>query len=137
MKSETTWQSDFEGERRPWGYLVVAALCFLTAGLIAGCTSTVAPKTVTSSQPSWDAGEQNSGVLAVTDSHSLLITPHARDRYNGLISTYGGKYSPALNLDDGILGTGSNTFLLDAGHAAKFIEMNRWRKQGAPPWVSK
>ncbi len=115
--------------------LALGLVLNLALGLL-GCTGTVAPKIASSSQPSWDGGMQNSGILGETDSHSLVISSHARDRYNGLISTYGGKYSPALKTDDGIEATGTNTFLLEAGHAAKFIEMNRWRKQGAPPWVT-
>jgi hypothetical protein len=102
---------------------------------LAGCTSTVAPKIVTSERPSWDGGQENSGVLGFTADNSEVITAHARDRYNGLVAVYGTNFSPALVFDSGLKPTGTNTFILDAQHSSAFSKMNRARKQGAPVWV--
>lgn len=114
---------------------LLLALCLaLTA-----CTNTVVPKTVIPSQPSMDQsykpgakeGEQeaNSGFIGYTKGGNGLITPHARDRYNGLVEKYGNRFLPPLTKDAGVKPSG-DVFEIDAQHLAKFITMNRWRKEG-------
>ena len=99
--------------------------------VLAGCT-TVRPKIVEDAMASWDGGEQNSGVIALTSQHGAIITQHARDRYNSLINVYGDRFNPSLSKDAGIttLFTDPPTFQIDAEHLVKFMQMNRWRKSG-------
>lgn len=102
----------------------------LLLALTTGCANTVTPKTVQSSQASWDGDAQNSGIIALTADHHGIVTPHFRDRYNVMVGTYGPRFQPPLKPDAGITATTTNTFLIDAEHMADFLRMNRWRKQG-------
>jgi len=79
-------------------------------------------------QPSFDGGVQNSGFIGFTVDGSGIITPHARDRYNGLVQIYGTNFVPVLRVDAGITATPSNAFVIDAQHLVDFATMNRWRK---------
>jgi hypothetical protein len=101
------------------------------AALLLGCTSTVIPRQVSDSQASFDGNAQNSGFLGFDTDGNGILTAHARDRYNGLVSIYGGRFSPPLTMDAGIrAAAGTNTFTIDAEHLVKFATMNRWRKEG-------
>lgn len=97
-----------------------------------GCT--IAPKLASNSQASFDQGVQDSGILSENPDHSLVVTPHLRDRYNALIADYGRLFKPPVGTDQGITPTGTNTFVMNAQAFEDFAAMNRWRKQGAPPW---
>jgi hypothetical protein len=99
--------------------------------LASSCARTVAPKVVVGTQASWDGGEQNSGIMAETEEHAGVVTPHFRDRYNALVEVYGGKFQPPLSRDAGVQATGTNTFLIDAQHFEYFFIMNRWRRSAA------
>jgi hypothetical protein len=107
---------------------VLAATLSLTA-VLAGCAGTVAPKVVASSQASWDGTNQNSGSIDWAPGKRLIITAHARDRYNALIASYGSRFKPALVLDQDIEPTGTNTFLLAPAGIEHFSAMVRWDKQ--------
>lgn len=114
------------------------------AAILTGCAGTVTPKTVQSSQASWDAGQQTSGILngeTVNGKKGFHVTVHFRDRYNALIDTYGSKFQPPLTHDAGITHdeVGPNNvdgkdwpsdYHIDAEHMADFLKMNRWKKQG-------
>lgn len=108
------------------GYVLCIGLC--------ACTSTVAPGTAKSSQASFDQGQQNSGVIAELPDRSLVVTTHLRDRYNALVIIYGAAFQPALVADQGLQSTATNTFVMSSEAFEHFASMNRWRKQGAPPW---
>lgn len=111
------------------GAAVLAVAAFMT---LAGCAGTVRPGTAHAKTASWDGNEQNSGFLGFDPlTGNGVMTPHARERYNGLIASYGGRFTPALHQDAGLWPTGTNTFLIDAEHLADFARMNRWRR-GAP-----
>lgn len=108
---------------------VPTATLSLTA-VLAGCAGTVAPKVVASSQASWDGTNQNSGSIGWAPGKRLIITPHARDRYNALISSYGSRFKPALVPDQDIEPSGTgNTFLLAPAGIEHFSAMVQWDKQ--------
>lgn len=115
---------------------LILALAVPTATLslmavLAGCAGTVAPKVVSSSQASWDGTNQNSGSVDWAPGKRLIITAHARDRYNALIGTYGNRFKPALKPDQDVEPSGTgNTFLLAPGGIEHFAAMLRWDKQG-------
>jgi hypothetical protein len=114
--------------------IVTIALIGCSLALI-GCTSTVAPKLAESAQASFDQGSQNSGILSENEDHSLVVTPHFRDRFNGLVDLYGAAFHPPLVHDAGLAPTGTNnTFVITAETFEHFAAMNRWRKQGTPAW---
>lgn len=103
------------------------------AACIAACT--VTPKVVTNGQASFDGNEQNSGIIGLDATDCAIVTQHYRDRYNGLVQQFGLKFSPVLIPDEGFVPTGTNTFLVDRQHRFYFNTMNRWRKEGKPPWA--
>lgn len=101
----------------------------MTLGLLSGCSSTVKPVKIAPAVASMDGNQQNSGFIAFNKDGSGVITPHARDRYNGLVEKYGNRFLPPLGKDSGVKPVG-DVFEIDAEHLAKFMTMNRWRKEG-------
>jgi hypothetical protein len=83
------------------------------------------------SGPSWDGNVRNSGFTNWHTNDTGIIygvlTPHARDRYNGLIEQYGDRFTPPLKRDYGIINNQTNFFITSEG-LYNFIKMNRWRK---------
>lgn len=109
-----------------WFALGVAIVLFAS-----GCAPTVRPLAPQAKTASFDGGQNNSGLIAIDLAHNGILTPHARDRYNGLVSRYGERFSPVVHQDEGISPTLTNTFLLDAQHLAYFAAMQRWKRQDA------
>lgn len=115
---------------------IFAALIIIISifGLISsgcGCTTTVIPKTVESSIPSWDGTNQNSGFIGF-EGNSGKITLLARDRYNALIAIYGKRFVPPLTPDYGTQSHIDGNFIITAEALSKFIQMNRWHKSSSP-----
>jgi hypothetical protein len=106
-------------------------ISFCLVALAVGCT-TVTPRQVESPTASWDGTNQNSGFIGWTADGSGIITPHARDRYNGLIDIYGKRFIPPLVFDYGIQPTAANTFTITPEALSDFATMNRWRKKIEP-----
>lgn len=100
----------------------------LASSLITACT--VTPEKLTDSQPSFDGNVQNSGLIGFTADGFAILTPHAHDRYNALVKTYGKKFIPALRSDVGCVAYTNGTWLIDKEHLVHFETMNRWRKSG-------
>ena len=103
----------------------------LAAGLaLAGCGTQI-PPLVESNTASFDGKVQDSGVISLLPG-GQLVTPHWRDRYNGMIATYGKRFTPPLRTDDGIVpaspGNVATQYFIDNEHAVKFDQMNQWRK---------
>ena len=117
--------------KKPANKCTVILLCATV--LLSGCT--VVPKVTKSSQASWDQGGQNSGIITMTADHTLVVTPHLRERYDALIALFGNQFHPALTPDYGVTPTATNTFLMTPDAFEHFAAMNRWHKQAAPPWV--
>lgn len=94
-----------------------------------GCTTTVIPRTPVSSQASWDGTNHNSGFLGF-EGVTGIITPHARDRYNGLIEIYGKKFVPPITYDYGVTAytNGCGNYIISPQALTYFIQMNRWRR---------
>lgn len=107
-------------------------LC-LQLSLFQGCTTTITPDPVVSSQPSFDNGEQNSGFLKFNEDGSGVITPHARDRYNALINIYGTSFLIPITKDAGLIRQEDGTYIIIAESLVKFATMNRWYKSGRVP----
>ena len=127
---------ELEEELPFWLRMSIAIALWLA--LVAGCCwlcgcNTVAPVVAKSSQASFDAGVQDSGLIAFTADGRAIITPHARDRYEALTKIYGQKFTPALTCCVGIEATSTNTFLIDAEHLADFAAMVRWNRQKQTP----
>ncbi|MCE0499448.1 MAG: hypothetical protein LV481_16020 [Methylacidiphilales bacterium] len=105
--------------------LLMIALC--------GCGATI-PPLVESSTASFDGKVQDSGVISLVPG-GQLVTPHWRDRYNGMIAVYGKRFTPPVQTDDGILPAGpgnmATQYFIDNEHAVKFDQMNEWRKADA------
>lgn len=109
------------------GFFILAVWCLVLC--LSGCTATtveVQPK-----KASWDAGQQNSGLIdtltnAQGQATACIVTPHWRERYNGLITLYGSRFVAPLHPDDGLTPTPSNAFIVDAQHYADFCRMNLW-----------
>lgn len=110
---------------------VVGIFCLVAICLLAGCT--VIPKPFEAPTASFDGGEQNSGFLGSLPDHDGVITPHARDRYNELVKTFGTRFQPPLTLDAGVSAYTNGTFRIDPEHLVKFATMNRWRRERPPP----
>jgi hypothetical protein len=109
--------------------LLLVILAALVIVSLTSCT-TVTPHTVNSSAYSWDGTNQNSGVIGFVGSQ-VEVTPHWRDRYNGLVAIYGKKFVPPLTFDYGITPTATNTYLVTPEAFKDFVDMNRWRKVDA------
>lgn len=100
--------------------------------LTGGCFSTVVAPHVDPISPSFDDNQRNSGFIGWYTNVSIygIITPHARDRYNALIKTYGKKFVPPLKQDYGIQPFTTNSFLINNEGLSDFLQMNQWRKDG-------
>lgn len=105
----------------------------LAVVLLAGCVNTITPTHVQSSAYSWDGTNQNSGVLAMSN-HCAIVTSHAVDRYNALMTLYGKAWAPPVKPWDGVTATPTNgVYILDAQHTFYFSTANRWKKEGKDP----
>lgn len=100
---------------------------FAISVLISGCTTTVTPRVSTASQASWDGTNQNSGFLQF-EGVTGVITPHARDRYNGLIEIYGKKFVPPIMHDYGVWPYIGGNYIISPQALTYFAQMNRWRR---------
>jgi len=111
----------------------LAVFIALTISLVvtSGCTSTVTPRTVLSSQASWDGTNQNSGFIGFEGSAGI-ITPHARDRYNALLEIYGKKFNPPVTFDYGVWPYAGGNYIISPQALTYFTQMNRWRKSTTP-----
>lgn len=99
------------------------------AVLLVACANTVVPKPTRDNMASYDGTNQNSGFVGYLPNGAGEITPHARDRYNGLIAVYSKRFLPPLTPDAGLKTHGEN-WEIDPEHLVKFMQMNRWRKTG-------
>jgi len=115
---------------------LLTLLAFALLILLTSC-GTVIPKPVQANVASYDGGAQNSGLICMTTNSTgevtgAVITPHARDRYNALVTLYSTNFFPRLEIDAGITPAPPN-FRIDAEHLVDFMRMNRWHKAAAPP----
>lgn len=99
----------------------------LTSGCLTVTPDPVKPPT----HISWDAGEANGGVIALTQK-GAEITPRALERYEALIDIYGKHFVPSLKTGHGVTKTKVGIFL-DNDALEKFIVMNQWRRMGKTP----
>jgi hypothetical protein len=107
--------------------LSIAVLC-------GGCGSIVNPDVADHIEkkeetPSFDQGGRNSGIISEYEG-GFIVTPHFRDRYNGMIKTYGDKFTPSLKKDKGISPRRDGNYFIDQQHMVYFLDMNAWRKAG-------
>lgn len=103
------------------------ALAATAAGLAVGCT-TVVPDKTEAKQPSFDAGGQNSGFLGFDATGNGIITEHARQRYDGLITRYGSRFIPQIDKDNGLTSTNAN-WRITPQALVNFETMNTWLKE--------
>lgn len=123
-------------DRRRFGryailFLAVAMAC-LWMSITAGCNSTVTPDSVSARHASFDGQAQNSGILKLVPG-GAVITPRARDRYNGLVVVYGGEFTPALRPDHGVTERIDGDYDITTEGLQKFIVMNQWKRMGRSP----
>src|SRR4051812_41364630 len=88
-------------------------LSSLLLSLAIGCAPTYAPKAPMSAAASWDGAAQNSGFVAFDAAGNGILTPHAKDRYVGLVTIYGNRFNPPLEGNAGLTLTATNTFIID------------------------
>lgn len=118
--------------------LIVVILCVL--GILSAC-STVTPDVINAKAASFDKGNQTSGVLGELPDHSgFIITPHKKNEYNFLITTYsprlkafyGQLFAPPIKQDEGIKVDGKN-YAIDNEHMSDFVIMvMEWRRDREP-----
>ncbi len=106
---------------RCWYFVIL--LVFVTS-----CANTIFPHKTVSKEISWDNNEQNGGFIGFDNEGYGIITTHARDRYNNLITIYSTNFIPPLKINDGISLTPTNNFKIDSQHLSYFSRMNRWYK---------
>lgn len=116
-------------DARKLAFLLVLSVIAILAAALCGCTI-VTPHTVNSSAYSFDGTNQNSGVIGFVGEQAE-VTPHWRDRYNGMIAVYSKRFLPPLVPDYGLTPTATNTFLVTPEAYRDFVKMNRWRKVDA------
>lgn len=112
------------------------SILLLTLSLTA-CYTTITPQKIADSSASFDGNERNSGLIALSRSGGAIVTPRARERYNGLIALYGRHFTPPLTEDYGVTvgfaaGAPKN-YTLTKEALVKFATMNRWKKEGKKP----
>jgi hypothetical protein len=108
-------------------FLLAALAVALASLLLVGCTSTVTPKQVRASVASFDGNGATSGVYKATDG-TWAITESARARYNGLVATYGNRFTPTLIFDAGLDTLTNGLYQIDNEHLVKFGKMTLWKK---------
>ena len=111
-------------------YFAFLLLFGVLMGLSVGCT--VTPAAISSTQASYDGTERNSGILASVEG-GYTVTARFRERYNGLIASYGSAWSPAIAADYGLTPRIDGTWLCSAEAMEKFLVMNAWRRMGRAP----
>lgn len=98
---------------------------------VTGCT--VAPKSVESSQASYDGNRLDSGVREMV-TEGLRISEKARVRYNALLKMYGRDCKPPLTvLDYGLVAQPDGTYLMTREAAQDFDFMARLERAGLAP----
>lgn len=112
--------------------LLVVIWLALAVWILTGCTLTVHPDRVETTEASYDGNVQNSGIVMSTE-NGFLVTDHFRDRYNALIETYGRDFAPPLKKDAGMSRVGEDRWLLTKQRWVDFDLMNSWRKAGLKP----
>lgn len=124
-------QNKARGQRSEVRGQNVMATGLLMAGLVLaiGCAPTVRPVVLHATTASWDGNKQDSGLLGLDAQKNAILTAHAKDRYNVLMDAYGSRFSPPAKAGDGITGTATNTFLLDAQHFVYFTVAERILKR--------
>lgn len=99
--------------------------------ILVGCT-TVIPPTVVSEGASFDNGLRNSGLIGFTTNSvgyvQVIVTPHARDRYNGLAEKYGNRIIPPVVANYGVTDNQTNCYMTLESFA-NFIDMNKMYKR--------
>lgn len=103
---------------------------FLALG--AGC-GTVTPVKVRDTVASYDGNDRNSGLLKLLKGGGSVMTPHAIERYNGLIERYGKLWTPKLAKNYGVTQCPCENFIMSDEALIKFATMNRWNKEGRQP----
>lgn len=96
------------------------------------CRHPIIPDPLNMPGASWDGNNRNSGFLGWYTNNTGIIygvlTPRARERYNGLIDEYGNRFIPPLKKDYGIINNTTNFFITSEA-LYDFIKMNRWHKE--------
>lgn len=126
-KNSPNKRSEIRAALISWSLLWALTISTVFIVLLSGCTTTVTPRASISSQASWDGTNQNSGFLQF-EGVTGVITPHARDRYNGLIEIYGKKFVPPILHDYGVWPYIGGNYIISPQALTYFVQMNRWHK---------
>lgn len=120
-------------DRNFYPFLGVCVAYLLLALLIACMPAcTITPAAIASSQASYDGGDRTSGILASVEG-GYTVTARFRERYNGLVASYGAAWSPAIGADYGLTAQFDGTWLCSREAMEKFLVMNAWRRMGRAP----
>lgn len=134
------WILNRSKRRQQRGFLILSFLCYLLLNACAVRQQTVVPKAIVSTEASFDGESQNSGIVKF-DEHGFIVTAHWMERYDGMLSKFGGRFTPAVMPGDRIgveVFQPSNlsqlpTFRISQQVMVRFTRMNGWRKAEAGP----
>ena len=114
--------------------ICIALVALVALAVLVGCAGTVTTPVAQAAAASFDGTNQNSGVIALVTNQAgvatgAIITPHARDRYNALMSEYGRAWLISGN-DVGLTCQSNGCWFIDDEHLQDFITASRWRRNG-------
>lgn len=105
-------------------------MSFIAVALVvSACTTTVVPKRVQASQPSFDGTNQNSGVISFdTNTMTGVVTPNWRGRYNALIGIYASKFLPPITADYGLTPRNDSNYTATGEAFVDMAKMQIWKR---------
>jgi hypothetical protein len=125
-----------KGAWLPRSYTLHLLFSILALQLVSSCSvrhQTVAPAPIVTTQASFDGNAQNSGLIGPDGHGGFYVTAHFIERYDAMLATYGGRFSPPVKPGDrhGIQALPSGEYDVTAEMIARFRTMNFWRKAEA------
>ena len=109
-----------------------ALLLICSLLVFSGCT-TVIPPHVDATVVKFSGNDQNAGLVGVNTNGGFIITPDARDRYNGLVAVYGSRFIPPLKQDAGLTNSPLPNWTIDSQHFVSWESMSRWDREKPKP----
>jgi len=138
--NKTTKDGDLDAIRKDLS--ILAALLIPLVLVAGGCTATITPKHVETTQIGFDGTNVNAGLIGQAEDGRYIITETLRKKYNALVAIYpkGIDFHPfliPLTTDSGLtvrrMESGVQTWYMDQEHMAAFRLMNAWLKEGKKP----
>lgn len=99
------------------------SLIALSIAILCSCGS-LTPTVREPQSPSYDGNSATSGIIGFMPDGSLEISKNGRDRFNGLVDKFGGRFMPPLARDYGIEATDHGTFSMTLEAGDKWLRMS-------------